>query len=285
MVYPAADPYNDGYLKVSDLHNIYYAQSGNPEGKPVIFLHGGPGGGTDTKDTVYFDPKVYRVVRLDQRGSGKSTPPAELEGNDTWSLVADIEALREKLGIDKWMVFGGSWGSTLTLAYSQTHPERCTALIMRGIFMLRRSELEFFYQNGTSHLFPEAWDDYVAPIPEAERFDMMKAYYTRLTSPDATIRIPAAKAWSKWEMSTSRLRTNAEDIAKAEADDWAFRHLPCITVQGRYDVVCPARSAYDLKKVWGEGMQLKIVDDAGHSAKEDGIKALLVQAADEFAAM
>jgi len=268
-------------------------------------------------DTVYFNPDIYRIVLIDQRGSGKSEPPAELRENTTWDLVEDIERVRKKLGIEKWVVFGGSWGSTLSLAYAQTHPERCKALILRGIFLLRRSELEFFYQHGTSDIWPEEYESYSSFIPEAERHDLMAAYYTRLTSEDDKVSLEAARRWATWEEATCRLEQDASLIARAQEDDKfarAFarienhyfvnkgffpsdgflikeeqiakiRHLPCIVVQGRYDLVCPARSAYDLKKVWGEGCQLKMVDTAGHSAKEPGIKKLLTEAADEFASL
>lgn len=298
-------------LKVSNLHTLYWEVSGKKDGNPVVFLHGGPGGGTGEKDRQYFDPEAYKIVLFDQRGAGKSTPSASLEENTTWDLVSDIEKLREHLKIDKWVVFGGSWGSTLSLAYAQTHPERVKALILRGIFTLRKSELKFFYQEGTSHIFPDAWDEYLAPIPEEERDDMMAAYHKRLTSEDDQIRTEAAKAWSKWEMATSKLRVDPNDIARAAQDDWALafarieshyfvnegfmregqllekqavdkiRHIPTVIVQGRYDVVCPARSAYDLKKVFPEA-ELTIVPDAGHSAREIPTSKLLTEAADRF---
>lgn len=304
-------PFNSGFLKVSDVHSLHFEESGKKDGKPVIFLHGGPGGGTSATDRVYFDPSVYRVILLDQRGSGKSTPSACLEDNTTWDLVADIERLREYLKIDRWVVFGGSWGSTLSLAYAQTHPEPVKALILRGIFVLRRSELDFFYQNGASHIFPEAWDEYVAVIPEEERSDMMKAYHSRLNSKDETTRLEAARAWSKWEMSTSKLQTDPADIAKAAEDDWAnafarienhffvnggwmrdgqllekqsidkIRHIPTVIAQGRYDVVCPATTAWALKKAFPEA-ELVIVPDAGHSAREKPTSKLLKEFADRF---
>ncbi|KAG8891385.1 hypothetical protein FRB99_003634 [Tulasnella sp. 403] len=330
ILYPPIEPFETGQLKVSDLHTLNYEVSGNKDGKPVVFLHGGPGGGVSEKDRRYFDPKVYKIVLFDQRGAGKSTPSASIEENTTWDLVADIEKLREHLKIDKWVVFGGSWGSTLSLAYAQTHPDRVKALILRGIFTLRRSELDFFYQNGASHIFPEHWDDYLAPIPESERDDMMKAYYNRLTSENDEIRTTAAKAWSTWEMATSKLRVDAADIARAANDDWALafarieahyfinagfmregqllekqsidkiRNIPTVVVQGkqlypsnakganlpspdtgRYDVVCPARTAYDLKKAFPE-LELTMVPDAGHSARELPTCKLLVEAADKF---
>ncbi|KAG8958415.1 hypothetical protein FRC03_009167 [Tulasnella sp. 419] len=311
MSYSPIEPYETGKLKVSDIHTLYYEVSGNKDGNPVVFLHGGPGGGVSGKDRLYFDPKAYKIVLFDQRGAGKSTPSACLEENTTWDLVADIERLREHLGVDKWVVFGGSWGSTLSLAYAQTHPERVKALILRGIFTLRKSELEFFYQNGASHIFPESWDDYLAPIPEDERHDLMTAYHKRLTSDDEAVRLEAAKAWSTWEMSTCMLRVDQEAVARAAQDTWAIafarieshyfvnggfmrdgqllekqsidkiRHIPTVVVQGRYDVVCPARSAYDLKKAFPES-ELIIVPDAGHSAREVPTGKLLTEAADKF---
>ncbi|MGH8162092.1 MAG: prolyl aminopeptidase, partial [Gammaproteobacteria bacterium] len=199
QLYPEIAPFDTGFLRVSDLHTLYYEQCGNPEGKPVVFVHGGPGGGCDAKCRRFFDPKAYRIVLFDQRGCGRSTPNAELTDNTTWDSVADIERLREKLRIERWQVFGGSWGSTLSLAYAEAHPERVTELVLRGIFMLRRSELEWFYQKGANALYPDAWEAYEAAIPEAERGDMMSAYYRRLTSDDKAVRTAAARAWSVWE--------------------------------------------------------------------------------------
>ncbi|KAJ7903437.1 proline iminopeptidase [Mycena olivaceomarginata] len=291
--------------------------SGNKDGVPVVFLHGGPGGGCDEKDRSFFNPVKYKVkkdkiILFDQRGAGKSTPTASLEENTTWDLVKDIEKVREHFGIEKWHVFGGSWGSTLSLAYAQSHPDRVGSLVLRGIFTLRKSELNFFYQNGASHLFPEAWEEYIAQIPEQERSDMVLAYHAQLNSIDDETRIAAAKAWSKWEMATSRLFVDPEYIARATSDHFAnafarienhyfvndgfmrdgqllesqeidkIRHIPTIVVQGRYDVVCPATTAYQLKKVWPE-ITLHIVPDAGHSSREEGTAKLLVQATDKFA--
>ncbi|KAH7926356.1 peptidase S33, proline iminopeptidase 1 [Leucogyrophana mollusca] len=311
-MYPAIEPYEVGRLEVSTVHSLYYEVSGNKDGSPVVFLHGGPGGGVDAKDRGFFDPKKYKIVLFDQRGAGKSTPSACLEDNTTWDLVEDIEKLRKKLNVENWHVFGGSWGSTLSLAYAQTHPGRVKSLVMRGIFTLRKSELHFFYQDGASHLFPEAWEEYIAPIPEQERHDMVLAYHAQLNAVDDTTRIIAAKAWAKWEMSTSRLHVSAEAVAQAEKDDFAnafarienhyfvnegfmrdgqllekqeidkIRHIPTIVVQGRYDVVCPATTAHALKKVWPE-ITLHIVPDAGHSSREPGIEKLLVEAADKMA--
>jgi proline iminopeptidase len=313
-LYPAIKPYNSGFLRVSDVHEIYFEESGNPKGKPAVFLHGGPGGGTDAKMRRFFDPKRYRIVLFDQRGSGKSKPHASLEQNTTWDLVADTEKVREHLGIDKWLVFGGSWGSTLALAYAETHPDRVTELVLRGIFLLRRSELEWFYQNpeGAASVFPDLWEKYVEQIPEAERGDMMSAYYKRLTSADAEVLRKAATAWSVWEGATSYLRMKMDYVNKFE-EDAAFaaafariechyfvnkgflksdnqlieevgriRHIPAVIVQGRYDMVCPMRSAWDLHKAWPEA-DLRIVADAGHSAFEAGITSELVTATDRFA--
>jgi proline iminopeptidase len=314
-LYPPIKPYNSGFLPVSDGHELYFEESGNRNGKPAVFLHGGPGGGTDAKMRRFFDPQRYRIVLFDQRGSGKSKPHASLENNTTWDLVADIERVRKHLGIDKWLVFGGSWGSTLALAYAETHPERVTELILRGIFLLRRSELEWFYQNplGAGSLFPDLWEQYVEVIPEAERGDMMAAYYKRLTSTDKEELRKAAEAWSVWEGATSYLRLNPdfvtkfrEDAAYAGAfariechyfvnrgflksdtqlldDVTRIRHIPGVIIQGRYDVVCPARSAWDLHKAWPEA-DLRIVPDSGHSAFEAGITSELVSATDRFAA-
>ncbi|KAG7451222.1 proline iminopeptidase [Guyanagaster necrorhizus] len=314
-MYPDIEPYETGRLNVSDVHELYYELSGNKDGAPVIFLHGGPGGGCDEKDRSFFNPKKYKIIFLDQRGSGKSTPSAYLEDNTTWDLVKDIEKLRERLGIPIWHVFGGSWGSTLSLAYAQSHPDKVKSLVLRGIFTLRKRELNFFYQEGASHLFPEAWDDYIAPIPEAERHDMILAYHAQLNSVDDTTRIKAARAWSKWEMATSKLYVDPSYIARADNDDFAnvfsafarienhyfvndgfmrdgqlleqqeidkIRHIPTVVIQGRYDVVCPATTAYALKKVWPE-IELHIVPDAGHSSREPGIAKLLVEATDKFA--
>jgi len=310
-LYPEIQPVETGTLKVSDVHTLYYEVSGKPDGKPVVFLHGGPGGGTSERDRRFFDPETYRIILFDQRGSGKSTPTANLEDNTTWTLVDDVESIRKHLKVDKWVVFGGSWGSTLALAYAQTFPGPVKALVLRGIFTLRKSELLFFYQNGTSHLFPEAWDEYVDPIPEEERGDMMKAYHKRLNSDDEKTRLAAAKAWARWEMSTSRLKVDPEDVAKAAQDDWAnafarienhffvnegwmrdgqllekqsidkIRHIPTVIVQGRYDVVCPATTAWALKKALPSA-ELHFVPDAGHSAREDGISKLLIEATNKF---
>ncbi|MEL6138248.1 MAG: prolyl aminopeptidase [Cyanobacteria bacterium J06628_6] len=311
QLYPPIEPYRQGQLSVSTLHRLYFEESGNPTGKPVVFLHGGPGGGTVPLYRQFFDPARWRIILFDQRGCGQSTPHAELEDNTTWDLVADIERLRSHLQIPTWTVFGGSWGSTLALAYAQTHPERCDGLILRGIFMLRRKEIRWFYQEGASYLFPDAWEHYLAPIPETERGDLISAYYQRLTSPDPTVRQTAAKAWSIWEASTSKLIADPDLIEKFSGDAFAdafariechyfihggffspddqllhnvhkIRHIPTIIVQGRYDVVCPMTSAWELHRAWPEA-ELVVVPDAGHSATEAGITAALVAATDRFA--
>jgi len=312
MPYPPIQPFEKGMLKVSDTHTLYYELSGDAQGKPVVFVHGGPGGGVSDSDRTFFNPRKYKIVLFDQRGAGKSTPSACLDENTTWDLVKDMEKLREHLKIDKWNVFGGSWGSTLSLAYAQAHPDRVKSLVLRGIFTLRKSELDFFYQSGASHLFPEAWDEYIEPIPEAERKDIVLAYHAQLNSADEATRLKAARAWSKWEMSTSRLFIDTEFIKKAAEDDWAnafarienhyfvnegfvrqgqllekqeidkIRHIPCTVIQGRYDVVCPITTAWALKKVWPE-IDFHIVPDAGHSAKEPGTQKLLVETTDKYA--
>ncbi|HEY1087115.1 MAG TPA: prolyl aminopeptidase, partial [Archangium sp.] len=227
--YPPIESFRTGMLPVGDGHTLYFEESGNPKGKPVVFVHGGPGGGTEAKQRRFFDPKAYRIVLFDQRGCGKSTPFASLEANTTWDLVADMEKLRVHLGIERWQVFGGSWGSTLGLAYAQTHPQRCTELVLRGIFLLRKWEIDWFYQDGTSHLFPDAWEKYLAVIPEAERGDLVAAYYRRLISPDAKVRSEAAKAWSQWEGRTSYLLPNEGYLSKTGEDAFAdaFARIEC----------------------------------------------------------
>ena len=310
-LYPEIEPYANGRLQVSPLHNVYFEQCGNPQGKPVVFLHGGPGAGCNDKCRRCFDPARYRIVLFEQRGCGRSTPHAELTDNTTWDLVADIERLREHLHIERWQVFGGSWGSTLALAYAQTHPQRVTELVLRGIFLLRRWELEWFYQQGCDAIFPDAWECFLAPIPAVERADLISAYHRRLTSPDPATRLAAAKAWSIWEGSTIFLQQDPAHIASTGADEFALafariechyfvhggffdaddqllrnvdklKNLPAVIVQGRYDVVCPVRSAWDLHRAWPEA-DLRIVADAGHSAFEAGNIHELISATDRFA--
>jgi proline iminopeptidase len=309
-LYPEIEPYDAGRLRVSPVHELAYEQSGNPAGKPVLFVHGGPGGGTEPKQRRFFDPRAYRIVLFDQRGCGKSTPHASLEDNTTHHLVSDMEALRQHLGIDTWQVFGGSWGSTLALAYAEAHPSRVTELVLRGIFLLRKLEIDWFYQRGASALFPDAWEDYLAPIPEAERGDMLKAYHRRLTGDDPVLRQEAARAWSVWEGRTSYLFQNEELVSRAAGDTFSLafariechyfvnkgfferdtqllddvakiRSIPGVIVQGRYDVVCPMESAWALHRAWPEA-DLRVVPDAGHSAMEPGIVHELVSATDRF---
>lgn len=272
-LYPKIEPFDSSMLKVDDRHTLYFEQCGNPQGKPVVMLHGGPGGGCNDKMRRFHDPAKYRIVLFDQRGSGRSTPHADLVDNTTWDLVADIERLRTHLGIDRWQVFGGSWGSTLALAYAQTHPQQVTELVLRGIFLLRRFELEWFYQQGASRLFPDAWEHYINAIPPVERADLMSAFHRRLTSDDEATRLAAAKAWSVWEGATSFLHvdedfvTGHEDAHFAlafarienhyfvnggffEVEDQLLRDahriadIPGVIVHGRYDVVCPLQSAW-----------------------------------------
>ena len=312
-LYGVVEPYNSGFLRVSDVHELYYEECGNPRGKPAIFLHGGPGGGTDARMRAFFDPRRYRIILLDQRGCGRSRPHASLVDNTTWHLVEDIERLRAHLGIDRWLVFGGSWGSTLALAYAQTHPAPVSELVLRGIFLLRRWEIDWFYQNpgGAAALYPDLWEHYVEPIPPAERSDMLGAYYRRLTSDDPGELARAARAWSVWEGATSFLEVNPAYVAKFDHSAYAaafariechyfinrgflrsddqllagvdrMRHIPSVIVQGRYDVVCPMKSAWDLHRAWPEA-NLRIVAKAGHSAFETETSRELVRATDQFA--
>lgn len=309
-LYPAIEPFDSGYLDVSPTHSIYYEQCGNAEGKPAVFLHGGPGGGGGANPRRFFDPEIYRIVLFDQRGCGRSRPHASLEDNTTWHLVDDMERLREHLGLEAWQVFGGSWGSTLALAYAESHPDRVTELVLRGIFMLRRHELLWFYQDGANYIWPDAWENYVAPIPEVERGDLLGAYYRRLTSDDRAVRLEAAKAWSVWEASASLLYQDSGHVEHYADDEFALafarienhyfvhggffereeqllenvdriRHVPAVIIQGRYDVVCPMKSAWDLHRVWPEA-DLQVIPDAGHSAFEPGITDALVRATDRF---
>ena len=310
-LYPEIEPYDSGKLQVDARHTLHYEQCGNPDGKPVVLLHGGPGGGCSAKMRRFHDPAKYRMVLFDQRGSGRSTPHADLVDNTTWHLVDDIEALRTHLGIARWQVFGGSWGSTLALAYAEAHPSRVTELVLRGIFMLRRWELEWFYQEGASNLFPDAWAQYLEAIPEVERHDLISAYHRRLTSDDEATRLAAARAWSVWEGATSFLHvdpdfvTGHEDatlaLAFASIENHYFVHggffevedqllrdvhriadIPGVIVHGRYDVVCPIQSAWELHKAWPKA-ELIISPASGHSAFEAENANALVRATDRFA--
>jgi proline iminopeptidase len=309
--YPDIEPYRQGRLKVSPVHDLYFEESGNPRGKPVVFLHGGPGGGTEPKHRSFFDPRLYRIILFDQRGCGQSTPHASLEDNTTWHLVADIEALRLHLGIERWQVFGGSWGSTLALAYAQTHPNVVTELVLRGIFLGRAKEVSWLYQYGASEVFPDAWDAYEAAIPVAERGDFVTAYHRRLTAADPAVRRPAAQAWSAWEGRITKLIPDHDYQARFEESDFALafariechffvnkcfltsddqllrgveriRHIPTVIVHGRYDVCTAFSSAWDLHKAWPEA-DLVIIPDAGHAASEPGVSRALVAATDRFA--
>ncbi|HEU0197326.1 MAG TPA: prolyl aminopeptidase [Nevskiaceae bacterium] len=309
--YPPIEPYRTHRLRVSELHELYVEESGQPSGRPALFIHGGPGGGCEAWHRQFFDPDKYRIVMFDQRGCGRSTPHAELRENTTWDLVADIERIRTLLGIDRWLVFGGSWGSTLALAYAESHPERVAQLVLRGIFLVRATEVRWFYQEGCSWVYPDAWQAYRDAIPEAERDDFVGAYYRRLTSQDPAVRRAAALAWSMWEGSTSRLLPAtdtaqhfgvshfAEAFARIEChyfvnqgffeqDGWLLDHvdrirqIPATIVQGRYDMVCPLRSAWDLHCAWPEA-DFQITPDAGHAASEPGNLRRLLAATDRYA--
>ena len=310
-LYPPINPYNTFYLQVSSLHTIYVEESGNPDGKPVIFLHGGPGGGIEPVYRQYFNPKKWRIIIFDQRGCGKSLPHAELKNNTTWDLIDDIELIRTYLKIEKWVIFGGSWGSTLSLAYSIKNPKKCIALILRGIFLLRKSEIDWFYQEGCSHIFPDSWEDFIKIIPKNEHNNFVKAYYKRLTSNNTQLRLKASKAWSKWEASTSKLIPNTKSlhhfdntkVAEAfariechyfinngffETDNWILENInrikkiPGVIIQGRYDVVCPMQSAWELHKK-NPKLNFEIIQDSGHSMLEKGIQNKLIEYTDYFA--
>ncbi len=308
-LYPAIEPFESGYLNTGDGHRVYWERCGNREGIPAVFLHGGPGAGCSPAHRRLFDPARYCVTLFDQRGCGRSTPHASLENNTTWDLVADIERLREKFAVDRWLVFGGSWGSTLALAYAETHPQRVTALIVRGIFTLTKPELDWYYQGGAAWLFPDLWEAFLKPIPEAERGDLMAAYHRRLTGDSRAAQIEAARAWSLWEGATITLLPNDQAdhygeahyaLAFARIENHYFTHggwleedqlirdagklkdIPGVIIQGRYDVATPARSAWRLSKAWPQA-RLEIVPDAGHAFDEPGILDRLVRATDGFA--
>ena len=307
------EPFNTFKLNVSNLHTIHVEESGNKNGKPVIFLHGGPGGGSEPIYRQYFDPNKWRIIIFDQRGCGQSTPASELTDNTTWDLVSDIEKIREHLNIDKWAVFGGSWGSTLALSYAIKYPNHCTALILRGIFMLRQKELKWFYQEGASFIYPDAWEKYLEPIPKNKRHDLISAYYEILTGDDKQARYKAAKAWSIWEASTSKLIQNKKSLHHFENDDVAdifariechyfinkgffeydgwildqidiIRNIPSVIVQGRYDVVCPMITAWELHKKWPEA-DFHVIPDSGHSMLEAGIRNKLIEYTNKFSVL
>ncbi|MFC8044419.1 prolyl aminopeptidase [Nocardia sp. NPDC057353] len=314
-LYPPITPHDSGMLAVGDGQALYWEVSGNPAGKPVVFLHGGPGGGTAPFHRQFFDPAAYRIVLFDQRGCGRSTPHvadgADLAANTTPHLIADIEALRTRLGIERWQVFGGSWGSTLALAYAQRYPERVTELVLRGIFLLRRKEIDWYYNGSAGYLYPEEWERFLAPVPESERDgDLVEAYHRLLHSPDEERALRAAVAWSTWEGATSSLLPQPDRVAEtaeprfalafARIENHYFRHggfldegqllrdigalagVPGVIVQGRHDVVCPATSAWELHRAW-PGSELHMIGDAGHAAAEPGITHRLVEATDRFA--
>ena len=308
-LYPAITPYHESQLKVSETHTLWIEESGNPEGIPVVFLHGGPGAACEKYHRQFFDPQHYRIVLFDQRGCGRSTPHAELLENTTQNLVADIEKIREQLKIDKWLVFGGSWGSTLALVYAQTHPQRVTGLILRGIFLCRQRDIQWFYQDGTSYIYPDLWQRYIKVIPENERDDIVAAYYKHLTSGDQTIQVDAAKAWSVWEGSTSNLITKSEVLNHFSDDNIALSlariechyfvnnsflrenqiledvslltNIPGVIIHGRYDVVCPIEQAYLLHQAWPDA-EFIIAPTSGHSATEVEIVDALIQATQKF---
>ncbi|WP_132995516.1 prolyl aminopeptidase [Sporanaerobacter acetigenes] len=309
-LFPKIEPYEKGYLKVSDLHTIYYEEVGNPKGKPILFLHGGPGAGLDPMNRCYFDPDFYRIILFDQRGCGKSEPHAELKENTTWDLVEDIEKLREHCNIDKWVVFGGSWGATLSLIYAICHPENVLGLILRGIWLSRKSEVYWLYQEGASRFYPEVWEEYLKPIPKEKRGDIVKAYYEIFNNGSEEEQIKAARSWSIWEGSISKLIPsedlinsfgdpfNAISIAKiechyfvnnmfAKSDNYILEnidqilHIPTVIVNGRYDLVCPIYTAWELHKALPKSKFI-VVKDAGHSATEVGIISELVQATEEY---
>jgi len=309
-LFPEIEPYNSFRLKVSDIHELYIEECGNPRGQPVLFLHGGPGAGSREKHRRYFDPKYYRIIIFDQRGAGRSTPHAELKDNTTWDLVSDIEKIRNHLEISKWLVFGGSWGSTLALAYAETHPQSVSGMVLRGIFLCRKEEVHWFYQHGAHHIFSDFWEDYISAIPENERHDMLGAYYKRLTSDNEFERLKAAKAWSTSEGSTMKLVPNTEAIgtmnndhvalslARTEThyfinncwwrtdnqlieDVYKIRHIPSVIIHGRYDMVCPFKNAWDLHKAWPEA-KFEPIPVAGHAVDEPGIIDALIRATESF---
>lgn len=310
-LYPALEPFRSEMVRVSDLHAIYVEESGNPRGRPALALHGGPGGGLSPEMRRFFDPQLYRAIMFDQRGCGRSTPHAELRENTTWDLIADIERVRIRKGVERWIVFGGSWGSTLALAYAVTHPERVAGLVLRGVFLLTRREIDWFYQQGASEIFPDAFERYLAPIPPEERSDLLRAFHKRLTSEDRAVRIAAARAWSRWEGETISIggpaalpgRFNEDRFVEAfariechyfvnngffEEDGWLLKQAPRLAdipiriVHGRYDMCTPLSSAWRLKRACPHA-HLDIVADAGHSSLEPGIVDALVRSCDWMA--
>jgi proline iminopeptidase len=310
-LYPPIEPYESGMLDVGDGHTLYWERCGTPGAKPAVFLHGGPGAGISPDHRRQFDPARYDILLFDQRGAGKSTPHANLEANTTWHLVEDIERLRAMCGVDKWLVFGGSWGSTLSLAYAETYPDRVTELVLRGIFLFHQNELDWLYKYGASEVFPEGWDDFLAPVPEAKRGDLISAYRELLTSDDQGVRLRAAKAWSRWEGLTVTLLPDLKMLEEFTEDQHAIavarienhymlhkgwleegqllrgasklRGIPGVIAQGRHDCCTPPRAAWELKRAWPE-VDLQIVPDGGHLYTEPGILDALIRATDRFAA-
>lgn len=308
-LYPDIHPYATHKLAVDERHTLYVEEVGIPDGIPALFIHGGPGAGCESYHRRFFDPDRYRVVLFDQRGSGRSTPHADLENNTTWDLVEDMEKIREKLGIDKWLLFGGSWGSTLALAYAEKYPQRVSAMVLRGIFLCRPHEIKWFYQEGCSRLFPDYWEDFIAPIPKSQRGNMLEAYHKVLTGSDELRRLAAAKAWSIWEGRTATMNTNegvvshfgsphvALSMARIECHYFmnnaflepnqllenadVLEGIPGVIVHGRYDVICPVENAWQLHKAW-KGSELSIQPNSGHSAGEIETRAALVRATDFY---
>jgi len=309
-LYPHLEPFEVSFLEIDD-HKIYYEVSGNPNGKPAIFVHGGPGGGGSTEVRRFFNPELYKIIVFDQRGCGRSKPHTSLKDNTTWHLVSDMEKIREKLGIERWLVFGGSWGSTLSLAYAQAHPTRVSELVLRGIFMLRKKELDWFYQEGASKIFPEPWQEFLEPIEDDKRDNLMDAYREIFYGDDQEKKLQAAVAWSKWEAATSSLLISKSRVDEFQDPEFALafamienhyfvnkgffenenqllenldviRHIPAVIVQGRYDVVCPMESAWELANKWPEA-EFMVTPNSGHSAFEKENIAALVDATDKFA--
>jgi proline iminopeptidase len=311
-LYPEIKPYQRHDIEVDDVHTLYVEESGDPQGLPILFVHGGPGGGCSAEDRRFFDPEKFRIILFDQRGAGRSKPHAELEGNNTTNLIDDIEKIREALGVKNWILFGGSWGSTLSLLYTQKYPERVNGLILRGIFLCRDEDLDWFYQNGADRIFPDYWHDFLAPIPEDERDDMMAAYYKRLTGDNELAKMAAAKAWSIWEGRCATLRPNPDVVshfadphialamARIEAHYFVnkifcednqiianadkLNGIPGFIIHGRYDMVCPLDNAFALHTAWPDS-ELQIIRDAGHSAREPSIADALVKATNALALM
>ncbi|XP_038044675.1 probable proline iminopeptidase [Patiria miniata] len=308
-MYPPIEPYDTGRLKVDDIHELYYEQSGKPDGNPILFVHGGPGGGSSPADRCYFDPQFYRIVIFDQRGSGKSTPAAELRNNTSWHLVKDIETVREHLKIDQWVIFGGSWGATLSLLYAEIYTKRVKAMVLRGVFTFQPKEIKWLYQEGASYFYPDHWDSYISVIPEEERGDLVTAYHKRLTGDDEDVKMTCARAWSLWECSVSKLVPDKEAAIKVTNDLWVtqfarieshyminrgflesdryildnaikLKDIPCSIVQGRYDIVCPPESAFKLHQILPKSELHFLI--AGHFSKEPLIQESLVKSTDKY---